>query len=262
MTANVDKLLRMGKALWLAYDYGLEHGPLDFNLRNVNPEYPLNLALEGQYTGIILHAGIAEKYYNEAYKDVPLILKVTGNTTIPNIYPISKQICSVDRAVKLGAAAVGYTIYDGSPSEPEMLAEFGRVVDSAHDYGLPVVAWMYPHGPTIGDELNTELLAYSARIALELGADFVKLKYNHNAEAFSWIAKVAGRTHVVVSEAHTQDDKYLLSVVRQAMDAGVTGFSMGYNIWHHPRPYSITKALHQVIFYKKSVEEAAEFLRG
>ena len=90
MTANVDKLLRMGKALWLAYDYGLEHGPMDFNLRNVNPEYPLNLALEGQYTGIILHAGIAEKYYHEAYKDVPLILKVTGNTTIPNIYPISK----------------------------------------------------------------------------------------------------------------------------------------------------------------------------
>src|SRR3989338_4331209 len=143
MRINIGKLLRKDRSLLLAYDQGLEHGPRDLNDKSVDPKYIFDIALEGMYDGIIVQHGIAEKYYNKYFRDIPLIVKLNGKTALTNIAPLSKQLCSVDRAIKLGAVGVGYTIYTGSPNEPEMFAEFSKVVETAHDYGMPVIAWMY-----------------------------------------------------------------------------------------------------------------------
>ena len=142
MRVGISKLLYKDKALFLAYDQGLEHGPTDFNAQNADPEFIFKLAFEGRFSAVACGPGVAEKYYEGVYRDVPLICKVNGKTSMAKINPISRQICSVDRAIKMGASAVGYTIYDGSPNEPTMFHEFGKVVEQAHDYGLPVVVWM------------------------------------------------------------------------------------------------------------------------
>lgn len=190
---NINKILRNGKAVYLACDQGLEHGPSDFNEKNIDPKYIFDIALEGKYEGVIVQHGLAEKYYNSYYKEIPLILKLNGKTkTGPNI-PFSRQVCSVDRAIKLGATAVGYTIYPGSPFEPEMLVEFSKIVEQAHDYGMPVILWMYPRGPNVKDEYDKDLLAYSARIGLELGADILKMKCGDDTEIYKWIVKCAGK---------------------------------------------------------------------
>ena len=147
MGVNISKLLYKNKALFLAYDQGLEHGPTDFNAHNVDPEFIMHLAFEGRFSAVACGPGIAEKYYEGMYRDVPLIVKLNGKTRLAKIDPISRQFCSVERAIKLGASAVGYTVYDGSPNEPAMFQEFGKVVEQAHNYGLPVVVWMYPRGP-------------------------------------------------------------------------------------------------------------------
>ncbi|MFH1650089.1 MAG: fructose-bisphosphate aldolase [Candidatus Woesearchaeota archaeon] len=257
---NARKLLLKNRALFLAYDQGLEHGPRDFNLQNSDPKYILDIALEGKYTGVILQNGLAEKYYHEHYRDVPLIVKLNGKTEIPKVNPISRQICSVDRAIKLGASAVGYTIYDGSPVETVMFQEFGKIVEEAHNYGLPVIAWMYPRGPTIKNDLDTDLIAYSARIALELGADFVKLKWNGDAEGYKWIVKNAGRARVLVAGGDYEPETDFLKMAEQALSAGVTGFAIGRNIWQHPDPIKLSKALHEVVFHRKSAEEARKLL--
>jgi len=138
MKINVHKLMTSNKTLLLACDQGLEHGPKDFNEKNIDPNYILDIALEGKYNGVILHNGIAEKYYHEHYKDIPLIIKLNGKTNLLTSDPFSKQICSVDRAIKLGASAVGYTLYPGSENESKEFAEFGKIVDEAHDmwYGF------------------------------------------------------------------------------------------------------------------------------
>ena len=59
---NLNKILRKGKVLFLAYDQGLEHGPTDFNDKNVDPNYIIDIAKKGKYTGLILQKGIAKKY--------------------------------------------------------------------------------------------------------------------------------------------------------------------------------------------------------
>jgi class I fructose-bisphosphate aldolase len=251
---HINKLLRKKRTMLLAYDQGLEHGPTDFNLQNADPEYIMNIALEGGYCGVVLHQGLAEKYHIGHYKDVPLILKLNGKTNLPHMPPVSHQLCSVERAIKLGATAVGYTLYPGSPEEQSMLVEFGKIVDRAHDYGMPVIAWAYPRGPSI-DPMETNTIAYGARMALELGADIIKLKYNGDPQGFKWITKLAGRAKVVISGGHLTDPYHLLHNAFDSLLGGGIGVAVGRNIWQSTKPFAISKALEDIIFHNKTPEE-------
>ena len=142
----MSRLFRDGKAMFLAYDQGLEHGPKDFNDRNFDPSYVIDIALRHRFTGLILHKGLAEKYHENYSGRVPLIVKVNGKDNIAKTSPFSPVLCSVDYAVRLGADAVGYTLYVGSPDESRAMEDFRQVQERAHDYGLPVIGWMYPRG--------------------------------------------------------------------------------------------------------------------
>jgi len=244
----------------LACDQGLEHGPNDFNLKNVDPTHILDIALEGQYNAIIFQSGVAEKYYHEAYKEIPLVVKLNGKTSIPHITPISRQICSVDRAIKLGASAVGYTIYPGSDREPEMFAEFGKIVERAHDYGVPVIGWMYPRGQSIRNDLATDILAYSARIGLELGADFVKLKYNNDMEGYKWVVKNSGRARILTAGGDKTDSRTFLTEAEAIMKTGASGMAVGRNIWQSVKPFAMSHALREIVLHNKKAADVVDFL--
>jgi class I fructose-bisphosphate aldolase len=260
LRVSIAKLLYKNKCLILAYDQGMEHGPTDFNARNVDPEYIFNIAYEGRYSAIAMGVGLAEKYYEGAYTDVPLIAKLNMKSGLAKINPISRQIWSVEHAIKIGASAVGFTIYDGSPNEPTMFHEFGKVVEQAHDYGLPVVAWMYPRGPNI-KELDNEVLAYSARIGMELGADIIKMKFNDDVENLKWCIRCAGRTKIVISGGDKVAPEVFLNEAQKVVSAGALGMAVGRNVWQSERPFSVTKALQAVVYDGKSSMEAAQFLK-
>jgi class I fructose-bisphosphate aldolase len=257
MRINTTKILKNDRSVLLAYDQGLEHGPKDLNLTTVDPKYIFDIALEGMYNGIIVQAGIAEKYYHGYYKDVPLIIKLNGKTAfMDSPIAISRQICSVERAIKLGASAVGYTIYDGSPLEPEMFTEFGKIVEQAHEYGIPVIGWMYPRGPKVVNELDTDTLAYAARVGLELGADFLKLKYNGNLDGFKWVVKCAGKAKVLVAGGNKLDEHTFLRNTNEIMKSGAVGLAVGRNVWQHDRPYAITKAIMKMVHEGMNIDDA------
>src|SRR5487761_1736609 len=78
--------LRNGTALFLPYDQGLEHGPRDFFANPVasDPRYIVRLAKEGEFNGIAIQIGLAEKFYWEYAGELPLILKLNGKTDIPS----------------------------------------------------------------------------------------------------------------------------------------------------------------------------------
>lgn len=261
MPARTYKLLKDGKGIFLAYDQGLEHGPIDFNLENINPEYVINIAEKGDYNAIILHHGIAEKYYSHhPHKNkVPLIIKLNGKTKLGKEI-VSSQVCSVKRALNLGASGVGYTIYPGSPYEHLMLKEFGSIVEKAHDNGLAVVAWIYPRGNNI-DELSTANIAYAARIGLELGADIIKLKYNNDLEGFKWAVKAAGKAKVMVAGGEKLGERELLKRTYDIIQAGASGLAIGRNVWQSNKPLKITKALKEIIFNNKKVDEVIRLLK-
>ena len=125
---KLNSILRKGKGMFLAYDQGMEHGPVEFNDKNVSPESIIEIAKKGKYTGIIVGKGIAEKYQKEIMKSgVPLIIKLNGKTNLYRGEPMSEQLCTVKEALALNAKAVGYTIYLGSAYEHQMLKEFENI---------------------------------------------------------------------------------------------------------------------------------------
>ncbi len=256
MPARTYNLLKDGKGLFLAYDQGLEHGPTDFNLKNIDPEYIIDIAEKGEYNAVILQHGIAEKYYSSDNK-VPLIVKLNGKTS-PRKEAVSTQVCSVKRAIDLGASGVGYTIYLGSPHEHLMFQEFGRIVEEAHNQGLAVIAWVYLDQNM--DGMSTQNMAYAARIGLELGADIIKIKYNNDLEGFKWAVKAAGKAKVMVAGGFKKDEKELLQTAHDLMKAGASGMAIGRNVWQSKEPLKVTKALKEIIFNNKKPEQVFKLL--
>jgi class I fructose-bisphosphate aldolase len=259
LRANMNIFLRDGKGMLLAYDQGFEHGPsADFNDRNIDPSYILDIAVKGEFTGIVLHKGVAEKYYNGK---VPLILKLNGKTSLPKGEPISTQVCSVEQAISLGAKGVGYTIYLGSAHENVMLQEFGEIQEEAHEEGIPAIAWIYPRGEAVKVDTAPEIVSYAARAGLEIGADAVKIKYSGSPDTFSWAVKAAGLAKVFMSGGpKAPTDETFLSQVKGAMEAGATGLAVGRNVWQHQDPQKMAAALREIIFNSGEIQKALQLV--
>lgn len=250
---DTSVLERNGKVMLLAYDQGFEHGPIDFNEKNVDPNYIMNIANEGGYTGIVFQEGVAAKYYSDQSAEIrgqfPLILKLNGKTSFQGDEPLSLQLCTVEKAVELGAKAVGYTIYVGSEHEEQMMAEFSRIEDEAHAAGLVVIAWMYPRGKkVVGKERSKEVTAYAARLGMELNADMVKVAYTGDVESFSWVVKSAGKCKVLVQGGNKMEWNELSAEVTGGMQAGAAGIAIGRNVWQANDPIDISKKLSGLIF--------------
>ncbi len=250
MKVNLNKILKNGKALYLAYDQGLEHGPSqDFNDKNINPLYILDLAKNGRFQGIVFQKGIAEKYQYEINKSkIPLILKLNGKTNLYKGEAIARQLCTVKEAIGLNASAVGYTIYIGSAHESLMMQEFESIEREAHSKGLPVILWVYPRGKAIKSDTSKEIMAYSARVGLELGADIIKIKYGGNVQNLRWAVKSAGKTKVVVAGGPPISESGLLKQTSDIMKAGAIGLAVGRNVWQNSNPLNITKKIQKIIW--------------
>jgi len=260
MKIKIEYISKNGRTLLLAYDHGIEHGPVDFNKKTIDPYYVLDIAKKGGFTGIILQKGVAEKYYGEKYKKVPLILKLNGKTNIYKGEPVSLQICSVKEAVDIGAKAVGYTIYIGSEFESKMLHEFGKIEEEAHDHGLPVIVWMYPRGKAV-KTLDAKKIAYAARVGLEIGADFIKVKYTGSIESFKNVVRAAGKCGVLCLGGERMSESKILKTAHDCLEAGAVGMAVGRNIWQHKEPVKMARALGTVVLKNKTAKEALKILK-
>ena len=254
MKSGLEGFLTKGRSLILAYDHGIEHGPREFDERSVDPSYIMELAGKGGFNGLVFQKGLAETYYDGS---VPLILKLNGKSELVEGEPVSRQICSVDEAVSLGAKAVGYTVYLGSAHESIMLQELGDIVEEAHLMDLPVMVWMYPRGGRVKIDTAKEIVAYAARAGLEVGADAVKIKYSGDVESFRWAVRCAGKVKVFMSggpKANTPKD--FLKQVREVMDAGATGVAVGRNVWQDTDPLRVARMLKSIVIENNSLEDA------
>lgn len=250
-----------GTAMFLPYDQGLEHGPREFfaNPAAADPAYIVRLAVEGGFNGVALQVGNAGKFYTDVAGQVPLILKLNGRTELPpGDAPFSPLNASVRDAVRLGADAVGYTLYVGSARQAEDFAQFRTVREDAESYGMPIIVWAYPRGTAVqnaGGQDSFYAIDYAARTAAEVGADIVKVNFPDPSatqgvrapydrqytiqQAVATVVRSAGRAQVVFSGGTKADDQTVLSRTREAMDAGAIGVIYGRNIWQRDHDESL-----------------------
>lgn len=246
---ELSNLTKNGKMFLLAYDQGLEHGPVDFNEFNVEPENIFDLAVKGGATCIAVQKGIAEKYYyrSQYANHIPLVLKMNGKTSFIKDVPFSPQLATVDEALELGASAVGYTVYIGSPRQDEQFREFAKLIQDAHKAKLPVIGWMYPSVHHTG-ESTPAFDAYATRVGLELGADVVKVRPYADLGAMKWIVKSAGKTKVIFRGGDKEDENKFLDQVNIDMEAGAIGIAVGRNIWQSENPLEVSKKVCDILW--------------
>jgi fructose-bisphosphate aldolase, class I len=253
--------LANGTALFLPYDQGLEHGPRDFfaNEAASDPRYIVRLGLEGGFNGIVVQIGLAQKFFWEFAGELPLILKLNGKTDIPSdAEALSPMTAGVEEAVRLGADAVGYTLYVGTPAQAVDFEQLRSVRRDAERLGVPLIVWAYPRGAAIeakGGRDSFYAVDYAARVASELGADMVKLNFPHperradvapdyNAEfsaqqAIDAVVRSANRSLVLISGGSKAGDEAMLEKARMSMEAGATGLIFGRNVWQRSHSDSL-----------------------
>ena len=217
----------------------------------------MRLAKEGGFSAIVFHIGLAEKYMKEFTGEIPLILKLNGKTSIPpDTHAFSPQTASVEDAVRLGADAVGCTLFVGSPAQDKDFIQFAKIREDSQRFGVPLIVLAYPRGEAIeakGGRDSLYAVDYAARVANELGADMVKInipEYDKersrlypkpydtlqlNAkEALEKVIKSAGKTMMLISGGEETGDDELLEKVRLSLEAGATGLVFGRNLWQRP----------------------------
>ncbi|MFD9890919.1 class I fructose-bisphosphate aldolase [Amycolatopsis sp. NPDC059027] len=263
--------LRNGTAFFLPYDQGLEHGPRDFfaNPAAGDPRYVVKLAIEGGFNGIAIQIGLAEKFYWDYAGEVPLVLKLNGKTEIPSdSEALSPLHGNVEEAVRLGADAVGYTLYVGTPAQERDFAQYRQVRADARRLGMPLIVWAYPRGSAVeakGGRDSFYAVDYAARTAAELGADVVKVNFPHpektagvperytgeftSQQAIDAVVRSAGRTLLLVSGGGKAGDEAMLEKARESMEAGATGLIFGRNVWQreHDESLRFVSALREIL---------------
>jgi class I fructose-bisphosphate aldolase len=179
---NHGRLAGTGRMVILPVDQGFEHGParsFAVNPPAYDPLYHFQLAIEAGCNAYAAPLGFLEAGAAEYAGEIPLILKMNNHDLLHDEKdPLSAMTASVADALRLGCAAVGFTIYPGSSQAQTMYEQCREMIREAKANGLAAVVWSYPRGSDLSKQGETALdvVAYAAQIAAQLGAHVIKVK--------------------------------------------------------------------------------------
>lgn len=280
---NHGRLGGTGKMVILPVDQGFEHGPARSFAPNpaaYDPRYHFQLAIEAGCNAYAAPLGFLEAGGADYVGDIPLILKCNNHDVLNDERdPISAITSGVSDALRLGCAAVGFTIYPGSSQRVTMYEELRELAEEAKAAGLAVVVWSYPRGSALSKEGETavDVVAYAAQIAAQLGADIIKVKLPSEKVELPEAQKVYqkyeipiatladrvrhvvqsafnGRRIVIFSGGTTAPDEEFFTEARAIRDGGGFGSIIGRNSFQRKREDAL-KFLGTVIgIYEGSVK--------
>ncbi len=235
-------------------DHGISVGPIDglSDMARVTDQ-----VARGGADAVLVHAGIAKTVDTH---EMGLILHLSGATRLSQDPNWKMQVSTVKEAVRLGADAVSVHINVGSLREQEMLDRFSRILEECDDYALPMLAMMYPRGPTVQNEHAYEVVSHAARLGYELGADIVKTNYTGDFESFRNVVKSVKVPIVVAGGPRASNETETIQLVSESMRAGAAGASIGRNVFQHRDPTLMTRALVEIVHNGGSPDRAVSIL--
>jgi class I fructose-bisphosphate aldolase len=261
---NSGRLAGTGKMVILPVDQGFEHGPARSFASNpaaYDPRYHFELAVEAGTNAYAAPLGFIEAGAAEFAGKMPTILKLNNSDTLyQGEDPCPAVTATVQDALRLGCAAIGFTIYPGSAHRNTMYEELRELSEEAKAVGLPTVVWSYPRGSALSKEGETaiDVSAYAAQIACQLGAHVVKVKpptaHLEQAEAKKVYEKQGikidtladrvrhvvqssfnGRRIVIFYGGAAKGSEEVLDEIRQIHAGGGFGSIMGRNAFTRPK---------------------------
>ena len=240
-------------------DHGVSSGPI-YGITDLKEA--IDRVVRGGANAIVEHKGMVGAGHRRSGKDVGLIIHLSASTSL-SPYPNTKtMVCTVEEAVRLGADAVSIHVNIGDEMERQMLNDFGMVSRRAQEWGMPLLAMIYPRGGKIADEYDPKVLKHAARLGAELGADIVKISYSGTVESFQEVVAGCRVPIVIAGGEKMESDKQILETVKGAMDAGAAGVSIGRNVFQHKNPTRMVGAVSMIVHENAAVEEAAAYLNS
>lgn len=210
---------------------------------------------EGGADAVLMHKGLIRCGHRSSGRDVGLIVHLSAGTALSPHPNCKILVASVEEALRLGADAVSVHVNLGDEAESTMLADLGRVAREADDWGVPLLAMVYARGPHIKNPFDPEVIAHCARVATELGADIVKVPYCGDIDSFSHVVSGCCIPVVIAGGEKMDSTREFLQVVHDSLKAGGAGLSVGRNVFQHPDPKGIVRALSGIVHHGKGVEE-------
>jgi len=238
-------------------DHGVTVGPIP----GVND---MNKAVDnvgkGGANAIIVHKGIVRAGHRESGKDIGLIIHMSASTVMSPDPTGKVPVCTVEEAIKLGADGVSIHINLGAPSDDVMLANFGEVSRTCMEWGMPLIAMLYPRGDKIASEFDVKFVKHAARVGAEIGADIVKVNYTGSPQTFEQVTSGCPVPVVIAGGEKLESDKDLLDMVECAIKAGAAGVSIGRNAFQHTNPTRMVAAISRIVHEGASANEVAKTL--
>jgi putative autoinducer-2 (AI-2) aldolase len=241
---------KTGKTVMLAVDHGYFQGPttgLEKPGKTIEPLIPYADTL--MLTRGVLRTSVS------ADIDVPIVLRVSGGTSVLSELSDEGITTSIDEAIRMNVAGIAISIFVGSPNERQTLLSLSNLVNEAENYGIPVLAVT-----AVGRDMNRDsrYLGLASRIAAELGAHFVKTYYCDDFE------KVVNNVPVplVIAGGKKLEEKDALQMAYNAVQKGAIGVDMGRNIFQSEHPVAMIQAVRAIVHENATVDEAFDLFNS
>jgi fructose-bisphosphate aldolase/2-amino-3,7-dideoxy-D-threo-hept-6-ulosonate synthase len=247
----------MDRSTWrtviVPMDHGMAVGPID---GLVDMAAMVDKVAEGGANAVLGHIGLPLHGHRRHGKDIGLIMHLSASTSLaPD--PNSKVLVTpVEEALKMGADAVSVHINIGAETEGQMLQALGSTATKCREWGIPLLAMMYPRGRKILSETSAEYVKIAARSAAELGVDIVKTSYTGSVESFREVTRGCPVPVVVAGGPRMETTEQILEMVRDSVEAGGAGVAMGRNVFQAADPARMLRAIAMIVHRGASVEEA------
>lgn len=248
---------KSGNAVIVPMDHGISVGPIP---GLVDMKDTVSEVVDGGATAVLMHKGLVPQGHRSYGRDVGLILHLSASTDIGVNSNSKVLVATVEEALKLGADAVSMHINVGAETEPQMVADMGKISKECMEWGMPLIAMAYPRGPKITDSYDPDSVAHAARVAMELGADIVKCSYTGDIDSFRNVIKGTIVPVVIAGGPKMSSDLDILNMVYDSLEAGGHGVSIGRNIFQHSNIKGIMKAVSAIVLDGANVEEAKKLL--
>jgi predicted phospho-2-dehydro-3-deoxyheptonate aldolase len=248
-----------GRTVIVPLDHGVTAGPIS---GLVDIRTAIGKIVDGGANAIVIHKGIVRAGHRGHGKDVGLIVHLSASTALSPDPNSKVLVCSVEEAIKLGADGVSIHVNIGAEDEKEMLRDFGEVSMQCQAWGMPLLAMMYTRGKKIKSENDVDVVKHAARVAVELGADLVKVNYTGDTESFRSVVEGCSVPVLIAGGEKAENDIDVLKNIKNALHAGGGGVSIGRNVFQHEDPTQMIRAIKAIIHEDASVAEATAILEG
>lgn len=242
---------RSGNMLIVPMDHGVTMGALD---GMIDMDDAVHSVSRGGATAVLMHKGMISRGRSD--DRVGRILHMSASTNISNGRKV--LVATVEEAIKAGVDAVSMHVNLGGHDESAMLTDLGAVSRECKEWGMPLMVMSYPYDESLVND--AKVVTHCARAVAELGADIVKVPYTGDIDSFSRLVECTGVPVVIAGGPKISSDVELLNIVRNSMDAGGKGVSIGRNLFQHMDTEGITRAVADIVLNGSSVSEAMEHI--